>query len=519
MPTYRCKRCQHMFDTDDIIVSCPECGAYSDQIEDVTVTIEEAVTPKGEPQPDITDKYLLDISIPLDSAVPLEVYIAFPNTLTNEEERKQVRRWWLYGNSKDILNMDLIMKNKISALFRPVGIMIDWKNIVVAVVMPSGGIVVIPLRLVEYLGADTEERIANLSDYLYITMNKIEDNLVAETVLPLRGKIENEIAHEVITGSRYTPLELIIMGLGYEPAKEVKRLFLPRIVTWFKGFDGKPMYVAQFTPPETGKTTFAIRNETLWNWGYIPEPPTLARLILNAQMGILGEVFQRNGIVFDEFEKWDLATQDRQYSFYALLTGMEQGKWTRGVSARGIRPPDIPRFISILFFGNMGDFQKYEGVRPYVARAIFVNIFTQRFRQDTSALADRLCIIDTCFDKIPIMDYLTYRVLPDAVLRGITSEVQRNVKPCNVSKLRGRLRRHSNNLYAILTALGFTITGKDADNMVIGIYDWSGLMGNAKQVPLIPPKPPERDTVTQKGIPMSEKEGEELEERLRTLRE
>jgi len=513
---YRCRDCNVTFTSNEIIAICPICAKGGFHLEKIRVI---SVTEKDLMQPDIVDKYLLNIKIPRDSAVPLEVYIAFPKTLTDEIERRNVRQWWLYGNSKEILGMDLITKQKVEAIFRPSGVAIDWQNVLVGVQMPSGYMVVVPLRLLEYLGTTTEERIANLSDYIYMTIKKVEGNLIAETVLPLRGKVENEIAHNIMVESHYTPLELILMGLGYQPIHDVKRLFLPRVVTWFKGYDGKNMHVAQFTQPESGKTTFAIRNETLWNWGYIQEPPTLARLILNAQMGILGEVFQRNGICFDEFEKWTLDTTDRQYTFYTLLTGMEQGKWSRGVSARGIKPPDIPRFIPILFFGNLGDFRKYEGVRPYVARALFTNIFEQRFGQDTTALADRICMIDTVFQEIRVMDYLTYRVLPDAVIRGIVSECQKKVKEYSVSRLKGRFKRHSECLFAIVNALGVNVTGEDTDAMVIGTYDWKQLGTRTKEEVQYVMETSVSVTPTKEDKEKEEAEAKAIEEKMKALRD
>jgi hypothetical protein len=60
-----------------------------------------------------------------------------------------------------------------------------------------------------------------------------------------------------------------------------------------------------------------------------------------ASNGVLGEVFLHSGIVFDEFDKWDLGTSDRRMTFDAILTGREQGKWPRGVSAMDVRPPDF----------------------------------------------------------------------------------------------------------------------------------------------------------------------------------
>jgi len=436
-------------------------------------------------KPDIVDQYLLDINIPRDMSVPLEVYIAFPETLRNEQARETVRKQWLYGNDKQVVSMDLLFKEKITAICRPAGLLIDWQNMMITVVTPSGLPILVPYALLDTLGKGTEERVQNLNDYIYMTFSKEKKYLKADAIIPLRGKVSVDIAKEILDNTQYTPLEIILMGLGYQPTRDLKRLYLPRIVTWFRGFDGKPMHVAQFTLPESGKTSFGIRNETLFNWKYLPEPPTLARLILDARSGVLGEVFLRNGIAFDEFDKWSVDTADRRYTFDSILTGMEQGKWERGVSAMGVRVPDIPRLIPILFFGNLGDFGKLYGIVTYNTRAFFNTIYTARLSHDVRALCDRLSLVDACFQQLRIMDSLTYKVLPDSVLRGIVEVLQSEVKQCSVSMLRGRLKRHGDNLYAIMKTLFRDITPEVTDSIVAGTYDFD------KQFMLEKPKEPE----------------------------
>jgi len=418
---------------------------------------------------EVLRKYLVNVNIPRDMSVPLEVYIAFPKSLEDENTRETLRKQWLYGNDRQIVSMDLMFNKRLTAIFRPVGLMIDWKTVNIYIYTPSGLEIYIPSEVLQLLGSTTEQRIANLNDYLYVTFKKDGNTLIAETVIPLRGKIENDTATEIIDKSTLSPIEVLLYGLGLKPTKETIRLYLPRILTWFKGFDGKPLHIAQFTPPESGKTSFGLRCETLFNWRYIAEPPTLARLVLDARTGVLGEVFLRNGIVFDELDKWDISTAERQHTFYTILTGMEQGKWTRGVSAMGVRAPDIPRFIPILFYGNIGDFRKYKGILPFVSRAVFNDIFSKRFGQDVSALCDRLAIVDVCYEEIKVMDYLTYSVLPDGVIRGIVNHLQQNVKPCSVSSLKGRLKRHSDNVYSVVSTMFKDVKPEIMDGIVAGV--------------------------------------------------
>ena len=386
-------------------------------------------------------------------SVPLEVYIAFPKALTDNDQKERIRKWWLYGNDKQVVSMDLMFADELTCIYRPVGLKIDWVNLIVTTFTPSGLPIIVPNIQIQTLGQTTEERIANLNDYLYVTFKKEESWLQANQVIPLRRTASEGVAKEILENSQYSPIDLILMGLGYRPEREIKRLYIPRILTWFKGFDGKPMHIAQFTLPESGKTSFGLRNETLFNWRYIPEPPTLARLILDARSGILGEVFLRNGIVFDEFDKWTIDQHTTRATFDSILTGMEQGKWERGVSAMGTRVPDIPRLIPITFFGNLGDFEKLYGATQYNSRAFFNAIYTARLGHDVRALCDRLSVVDACFKQIRIMDYLTNKVLPDGIIRGIVQYLQRNVKACNVSHLSGRMKRHANNVYAILSTM------------------------------------------------------------------
>jgi hypothetical protein len=422
------------------------------------------------PEKDILNKYLLNVNMPRDAYIPLEVYIAFPATLTDANIREKVKTQWLNGNDKQYAAMQLLLHREISIIFRPTGVQIDWKNVSISVFTPSGLSVNISPQQLRALGVDIQQQLNNLNDYLYCTVNQAENTLIATELTPLRGTIETGVAKEIMETTEMTWIDLLVTGLGYNPKSEIKRLFLPRLMTWFKGFDGKPMHMAQFTLPETAKTHWAIRNETLFNWRYIPEPPTLARLILDARMGILGELFISNGIIFDEFDKWNLENADRRYTFDAILTGMEQGKWTRGVSALGVRAPDVVRLIPLVFFGNLGDFAKLYGIMTYCTRAWFTEIYTKRLTHDVSALADRIAWIDVCFTRIPVMDSLNHKILPDSIVRGIVANIQSNVKPTNGSCLKGRLKRHSDNLFAILSNL-MNVTPEISDAMVAGLYD------------------------------------------------
>jgi len=417
---------------------------------------------------DVVDEHLLDVNVPRDGKVPMEVYIAFPKSLSDPQVRMQVRRMWIHGNDGQITKLELFSHDRLEAVFRPVGVAVDWQRLRISVYTPSGLELQLPTKLLDELGASTEERVRNLNDYLYVEFKKAGKQLVIEKIHPLRGKVSTDVAREILRETSFTPLEVLVIGLGYVPAPEVQRLFLPRLLTWFRGWDGRPIHVAQFTLPDTAKTSWAIRCETLWNWRYIPEPPTLARLVLDARAGVLGEVFLRDGLVFDEFDKWDLTQPDRRHAWDALLTGMEQGRWERGVSAQGLRVPETPRLIPVVFFGNLGRLAQLHGLVEYNARAMFNTVYSGQLGFDVTPLTDRLAVIDACYTQIRITGYLTYRVLPDSVMRGLVQLLQEQVRPVGRSQLHGRLKRHADNVAAILQVLKPGLSQEWVDRLVEG---------------------------------------------------
>jgi len=132
-----------------------------------------------------------------------------------------------------------------------------------------------------------------------------------------------------------------------------------------------------------------------------------------------------------------------------------------------VRVPEMGRHIPIVFFGNLGRMEDLSSVAEKNTRAWFTTVYSRQLKGDMRPLADRIAWIDVCFKDIRIMDYVTYKVLPDSVLRGIVQIIQRDVKPCDVSKLRGRLKRHANNLYAVLSQI-VKVSPEQVDGYVSG---------------------------------------------------
>jgi len=409
---------------------------------------------------------MLDINVPAGKC-PIEVLIAFPESLHNPEKRAELERLWLCGNEKDYFHLTLIREKKVTAICRLTHVAYNLMSGSVSIRLPAG--VSLPVRpsVLWKLGG-VEDIVQKLSDYLMIRVVKLQKTIEVTDIQPLYGVVDMEKAKQILdTG--VNPFDVLILGLGYRLNNVTRRLLFPRILTWFKAHDGKPIHVCQLTQPESGKTHFGLRSETLFNWEYVNEPPSSARLVMDARSGALGIVYLRDGIVFDEFDKWSLFTDRVEKSFDILLTGMEQGKWTRGTTKLASEAPDIRRLLPILFFGNS------ETIRPYLedsgenTRIAFATIYTDQFRRDCKPLADRLAMIDVVEDEIRITDHLTYKVLPDGIIRGIVEIIQSRVKPVNTTKLQGRLRRHSEAIQAVTHALGLNYKPETVDKMVWGV--------------------------------------------------
>lgn len=409
--------------------------------------------------------YMLDIDVPA-SKCPLEVLIAFPESLRNPDKRQKLEELWLCGNNKDWFNLTLMKRKKVECICRLTHVAYDIRHGTVIIRIPAGTSIPVQPSVIWKLGA-IDEIVEKLSDYLLIKIQMRRNQLICYDIQPLYGVADTKKAKEILNKG-VNPYETIVYGLGYKPEPQIFTLMLPRILSWFTGYDGKPMHIAQLTPPESGKSYFGLRSETLFNWEYLNEAPTPSRLVMDARNGALGIVYLRDGIVFDEFDKWGLYGDRVERSFDILLTGMEQGKWTRGTTKVSAEAPDIRRLLPIVFLGNSDMIMPYVEASNGNNRVAFSTFFTDQLKRDCRPLADRLSLIDIKQKEVRITEYLTNKVLPDSILRGIIRIIQERVKPCGSSRLKGRLRRHSLAIQSILTALQVEHKPDTVDSMVIG---------------------------------------------------
>jgi len=399
--------------------------------------------------------------------VPPEIYVAFPDSLKNEDVRKRVREWWLMGNQSTYAKLKLFNIREFELICKPRRIELNWKLGVIQILTPSDLKISLSKAYLGRLGSDIEGICKALGDFLYIRAIKSDTGLKATDIQALKATEDVDTARRIVEEQKIPPIQALIEGLGLKYNEYTQRIYLPRIVSWIRGFDGKPMHIMQFTPPNSGKTSFGLRSGTLFNWEYLNEVPTLARLVMDARGGTLGVVFLRDGMIFDEYDKWGLNRERVKVLYEVLLTGMEQGKWTRGTTMLTDFVPDVPRMLPVVFFGNTGSLaDMWDKETP--TRALVNGFYSGQLGVRLDPLIDRISWVDLLIEEITIHDHLVWKVLPDSIIRGLIRYIQDHVEEVNESNLRGRLWRHSNNLYAIFKALGVNATPKQVDSLVFG---------------------------------------------------
>ena len=247
------------------------------------------------------EDYLVNIDFDTQG-VPAEIYISFPKSLTDIEFRKRVVRMWKCGNNRTYALAWLLFNKSMPCIFKPRSVSIDYTNDIVKLVAPNG--LQYEVEMDWFKTYDVEEFIRIVSDYCLIVANVTErpNELVTVEYRPLKAISDVDTAKELL--SKYHPIEILIRGLGYKFEPPIIRIMLPRLVAWFRNGTGRPIHVFQLTPPNTGKTTYGLRSETLLSFEFLNEVPTLARLVFDSRYNAIGPVFTRNGIIFDEFDKW-----------------------------------------------------------------------------------------------------------------------------------------------------------------------------------------------------------------------
>ena len=248
------------------------------------------------------------------------------------------------------------------------------------------------------------------------------------------------------------PLEVLIRGMGYRLDDKILRIMIPRLLPLVEN-----MHVVQLTNYETGKTYFSLYLHRYLGWGYVTSPPTTAGLFYDASKGAYGLAVVSNGIVFDEIDKWKPEYMRNNDVMIYMPTFLEQGIVVRPVSRRHSIP--IERKIPTIWFGN-NPYSGGESERRRVEQ-IFIS-------WGVDSIGDRIALAHIEEEKIRILDYVTYRILPPGMmiryieyLRSI--DVSDRAKHDNIGFLSGRYKRHAIKLVRALHKLGFDYTKLKVD--------------------------------------------------------
>ena len=255
----------------------------------------------------------------------------------------------------------------------------------------------------------------------------------------------------------YSPLEVVVRGMGYEGTHEVYRLLTPRIMALV--VDELPFHVVQLTPPESGKTYFGVWAMKYAGWFYTTSPPTPAGMFYDARTGVYGFAIVSNGIAFDEVDKWSPAYVQQTNILTYLPTFLENGVVVRPTSrlhTLGI----VERMVNTVWLGNCSVEWGFE--KDPVER-IFVSWGDQH-----GALVDRVTVVHVENRLIRISQHLTNRVLPETLMYAVLTSIKNTKVDVNMftSRLKGRQRRHSIAIQVAGFKLGAEVPPDVADEIV-----------------------------------------------------
>jgi len=398
----------------------------------------------------VFEKYLIKIT---DTRIPDIIYATFPDITNNSELLNKIYKAWRLGNDSEYAQIYFAKHDVGIILTKLTNYRVITDKKVIQVTLSNGFRCYIPLNLFGNVDVDT------LLEYLklpmQITVKHVGGVLVASEVKLPTLQTSEDIAREIVEEIGY--VNALLVSLGIYPKKEMIFLFLPRLMGLLRGFRASyektayyPIHVLQFTAPNSGKTAFSIRVAEALNYEYMGgELPSLTRLVYDARSGAIGSVGLRDGIILDEFDKktandvMKLVTDLR-----ALLTGMEQGVWSRSVGSKGI---EIRKFVNFYFYGNIPPYLKGETTREKIIN--FYNV------SGVDALVDRITVVDVWETHINIANYLIYRIIPNYIFRGIISLILKELRPLEleVEIGKGRIERHAMNIKSILHALGIRL--------------------------------------------------------------
>jgi len=400
----------------------------------------------------------------VDPRIPDYIYSMFPSISEDVEKLQRIYSMYRIGNDTQYSQLYFMFNREARIITKVLSFRVNPEKNIILCFLPIEYPLILPLDLTD---CHTPEELHELlSKPIVVDVVFRKGYLVAEKLQIGTFKTSKDIAKELW---EEVGASVLLYALGLKPRWQLFTLYLPRYLGLFKGFQHEyetkpyyPLHVMQFSPPATGKSTFADRVESAFNYEHLGgEFPSLTRLIGDARNGSVGIVGIRDGIIFDEFDKTTyMVKQEFILMQKDLQTGMEQGKWKRG---KGGKAPTIYKYVNFICFGNNNKIIGVRNAREAVTQLYDVEGF--------DAFVDRFIIVDNVREKISIMEHRLGKVLPNHILRGLIAYLQDQMKLIMPSiELKGRLLRHYINFKAFLEVLNLA----PPDNMVIDI-----LKGNA----------------------------------------
>lgn len=401
-----------------------------------------------------------------DPRIPDYIYAMFPKISEDEGLLRKVYKMWRIGNDRQYGQAYLSLKKEADIITKLTNYAIDGERNTIKAVLNNGFIVFIPIDL---LGTSDPDELVNILELpMQMHVKYVKGYLVATNVLLPKIRSYKDIGREIV--EEIGGYNAILLALGIHPSLETYCVFLPRIVGLFRGFERetdsypwKSIHVMQFTAPNTGKTHYAVRIASVMNYEYLGgELPSPTRLIYDARNNAVGIVGLRNGVIFDEFDKKNYQdVQKLLTDLRVMLSGLEQGVWTRGTGSKSI---EIRRHVNFIIFGNIPPNLQTFNTRQAIIKYFNVSGF--------DAFVDRFTMVDIYDEHLDISQYVMPYIMPNSILRGIIEYLQEQLKPepCSVEKAKGRLRRHCMNLKSILKVLNINLSDEVIYYIVSGEY-------------------------------------------------
>jgi len=139
--------------------------------------------------------------------------------------------------------------------------------------------------------------------------------------------INTEAGKQVIEAVGACKALALSVGLSDEGMKKYWHRLLPVLF--------EQAHVMELGEPGSGKTTFGLLIEKYYGFYYTTEPPSPAALVYDGRTRTYGIVYRSEGLILDEFDKVIAKSRSRaevNEIIEILMSGMENGKWVRGVS-------------------------------------------------------------------------------------------------------------------------------------------------------------------------------------------